>query len=213
LARQATNIILAGVGGQGVVTAGVLMGRAATRVGFNAVMSEIHGMSQRGGVVTVDLRLGDVYGPIIPEGEADLLLGFEQAETLRAARRAGRETVVIMSTERIVPPGVTIGDAKYPDIQHACDELRAQGVKVLEVDARGTAEKVKNAHSGNLVLVGAAYASGALPVSYDSLEEAVRGMFPQKSWESNLEAMRQGANCLGSPGSELVGKTRHEADP
>lgn len=184
------------------MTAGILLGRAATIGGLNAVMSEIHGMSQRGGVVTVDLRIGEAFGPIIPQGAADLILGFEAAETLRAVKRAGKDTVVVMSTERIVPPGVSIGDATYPDTDAACSVLRAQGARLQQVDARGMAESVGNPLSSNVVLLGAAYASGVLPMAFEILEEAVRDMFPQKTWESNLGALRLGAGQKMGPNTE-----------
>ncbi|MEM0098796.1 MAG: 2-oxoacid:acceptor oxidoreductase family protein, partial [Thermoplasmata archaeon] len=81
------NISLVGVGGQGVVSTGIILGNTISKKGINVVMSEIHGMAQRGGIVTVDMRIGDVYGPIIPKGKLDLIIGFEAMETLRALKR------------------------------------------------------------------------------------------------------------------------------
>jgi indolepyruvate ferredoxin oxidoreductase, beta subunit len=188
----ATNIILAGAGGQGVITAGLLIGNAATQSGLNVVMSEVHGMSQRGGIVTVDLRIGDVYGPIISQGEADLILGFEAVETLRAMNRAGKNTLVIMSSERIVPMTLTIGNTKYPDIDSAVARLKSGGMSLYVIDTYGLAKESGSVISSNLVLVGAAYSSGLIPLDYSALEQSVRSMFSPKSWEANLKALRLG---------------------
>jgi len=187
-----TNILLAGVGGQGVVTAGILMGNVAAAAGLNTVMSEIHGMSQRGGVVLAELRMGDVYGPIVPDGAADLLLGFEAVETLRAMQRAGRKTRVMMSTERIVPFTVNVGDATYPDVSPAIARLRERGVKLDVIDAPGLAREAGNPLSSNVVLVGAAYAGGFIPAPKEALEAAIGKMFPARSLESNLRALELG---------------------
>jgi len=180
------------VGGQGVVTAGILIGNAVTAAGTNAVMSEIHGMSQRGGVVVAELRIGDVYGPIIPDGAADLLLGFETVETLRALRRAGRNTTVIMSTERIVPFTVSIGDAVYPDVEPVISRLRGDGIKLSLVDAQKLAMEAGNLLSSNVVLVGAACSAGFVPAQVSDLEGAIVEMFPAKSVETNVRALKLG---------------------
>lgn len=191
-----TNILLAGVGGQGVVTAGILIGNAVTAAGMNAVMSEIHGMSQRGGVVLVELRMGDVYGPIIPDGAADLLLGFEAVETLRALKRAGRETTVIMSTERIVPVTVNVEDASYPDIAPAAAKLREGGVKIWAIDAPRLARSAGNVLSSNIVLLGAAFSAGFIPVDRTGIEKSIENMFPTKSLDTNLKALELGIGAF-----------------
>lgn len=191
-----TNILLAGVGGQGVVTAGILIGNAVTAAGMNAVMSEIHGMSQRGGVVLVELRMGDVYGPIIPDGAADLLLGFEAVETLRALKRAGRETTVIMSTERIVPVTVNVEDASYPDIAPAAAKLREGGVKIWAIDAPRLARSAGSVLSSNIVLLGAAFSAGFIPVDRTGIEKSIENMFPTKSLDTNLKALELGIGAF-----------------
>ena len=191
-ALKQTNILLTGVGGQGVITAGLLIGNAVTATGTNAVMSEIHGMSQRGGVVTAELRIGDVYGPIIPEGATDLLIGFEAAETIRALKRAGERATVIMSSERIIPPTVTLGEARYPDVEGVVSKLRERGAKLFVVDAPRLAREAGSALSSNVVLVGAACSAGFVPAEREALEKAIRDLFPERSWETNIRALQIG---------------------
>jgi indolepyruvate ferredoxin oxidoreductase beta subunit len=199
-----TNVLLAGVGGQGVVTAGMLMGYAVTSAGLNAVMSEIHGMSQRGGVVLAELRIGEVHGPIIPRGEADLLLGFEAVETLRALNRATKDTAVITSMERVVPFTVNVGDAKYPDVEPLMRDLVNEGVRLCCIDAPMLAREAGNALASNVVLVGAAFAAGFVPVERGVMEKAIRTLLPPKSAESNLKAFDLGVVAYRNPAARGV---------
>lgn len=186
------NIIMSGVGGQGIVKAGQLIGEAVASEGLNVVMSEIHGMSQRGGIVGVDLRIGNVYGPIIPEGAADLFIGFEAVETLRGISRLGKKTAIIMSTEKIIPITVSLGDSSYPDTEEIARMLKKQGTQLYIIDALSLATKAGNVKSTNVVLVGAAYAAGFIPVSLDVLKSALKSTFHERSWESNLKALELG---------------------
>jgi indolepyruvate ferredoxin oxidoreductase beta subunit len=188
-----TNIIITGVGGQGIVKAGQLIGKAVTSSGEKVVMSEIHGMSQRGGIVGVDLRIGsNVYGPIIPDGAADLLIGFEAVETLRALSRIGKNTTILMSAEKIVPVSVSLGDSTYPDTDNIAATLRERGARLYTIDALRLAGEAGNVKSTNVVLVGAAYSAGFIPVSVPALKEALQSVFPERSWASNLRALELG---------------------
>jgi indolepyruvate ferredoxin oxidoreductase, beta subunit len=199
------NIIMSGVGGQGIVKAGQLIGQAVASSGLKVVMSEIHGMSQRGGVVGVDLRIGNVHGPIIPEGIADLVIGFEAVETLRAIGRIGKNTTVIMSTEKIIPVSVSLGDSTYPDTEKIARELKEQGTKLFLIDALSQATIAGNLKSTNIVLIGAAYAAGFIPVSLDALRQALRNTFPEKSWDCNLKALELGMEELKAQSIEECG--------
>jgi len=184
---------MTGVGGQGIVKAGQLIGKAVTSSGANAVMSEIHGMSQRGGIVSVDLRIGsNVYGPIIPDGAADLLIGFEAVETLRALCRIGKSATILMSTEKIVPVSVNLGDSTYPDTDNLATTLRERGARLYAIDAPRLAREAGNLKSTNVVLVGAAYAAGFIPVPLSTLNEALQSIFPERSWGSNLRSLELG---------------------
>ena len=184
------NIIITGVGGQGVVSAGTIIGNAALKNGLKVVMSEIHGMAQRGGIVSVDLRIGDVYGPIIPDGMADLIIGFESMETLRALKRASMDTIVIMNTERIVPFTVNVGDFEYPKIEKIVEKIG--GKNIIGIDALDIAKRAGNVLSVNVVMVGAAYSTGILPLKEEDIEKSIMDHFPKNTWESNLKAFRMG---------------------
>ena len=105
------NIIIAGIGGQGVVTCGSLISKAAIHAGLNVVMSEIHGLAQRGGSVSVEVRIGDVSGPIIPNGEGDLLIGLEYMEGVRNIPRMKTGSLVILSKEKLTPVSLSMRGA------------------------------------------------------------------------------------------------------
>ena len=197
---------MTGVGGQGIVKAGQIIGRAVTSFGLNAVMSEIHGMSQRGGIVGVDLRIGNVYGPIIPNGVADLLIGFEAAETVRALNRIGKNTTILMSTEKIFPVSVSLGDFSYPDTDEIGSRLKERGARLYMIDAPRLAVEAGNFQSTNVVLVGAAYSAGFIPVPLSALKEAVKEVFHERSWESNLRSLE-----LGIEEFKILQSERHEA--
>ncbi len=184
------NISMVGVGGQGVVSMGIILGNAIAKRGLNVVMSEIHGMAQRGGIVTVDMRIGDVYGPIIPDGKVDMIIGFEALETIRALKRATRETLIIMNTERIIPFTVNIGEEEYPDIEKLIKDLNIKNI--VGIDAVEIARKNGNLQSVNMVLLGAAFATDLIPVDQSDIEESIKNQFPERSWNSNLNAFRQG---------------------
>src|SRR4030066_1123786 len=111
------DIYLVGVGGQGIITASRIIGDAAISAGKNVLLSETHGMAQRGGSVVCTARIGDVYSPLIPDGQADLILSFELLETLRALCKANEDTMVISSTEKIVPLSVSTQKLRYPTLE------------------------------------------------------------------------------------------------
>ncbi|MEM3198892.1 MAG: indolepyruvate oxidoreductase subunit beta [Thermoplasmata archaeon] len=184
------NISLVGVGGQGVVSTGIIIGNTISKKGINVVMSEIHGMAQRGGIVTVDMRIGDVYGPIIPKGKLDLIIGFEAMETLRALKRATNATKIIMNMEKIIPFTVNIGDEKYPDIEEIIKNVNIKNI--VGIDAISIAKKNGNLQSVNMVLLGAAFATDLLPIEQMDIEESIKTQFPKYSWESNINSFRDG---------------------
>lgn len=194
------NIIITGVGGQGVITAGMLISEAANKKGIKTVMSEIHGLAQRGGSVSVDIRMGDVYGPIVPDGDADLLMGFEPIETARHINRAGKKTKIIVNTERIPPISLGIERKEYPDINELIKNM-SEYFQVYPIDAVDLARKAGNQRASNVVMVGAAVALGALPLTKEDIIEALRDRFSGKLLEINLEALEMGISAIASMGS------------
>ena len=164
------NVFLCGVGGQGVMTAADLIAQAAVAHGFDCKKSEIAGISQRGGVVTSQVRFGPkVLSAIIAPGAADLLLAFELAEALRAAIYLKRGGIALVNALRLPPPVVSLGLYRYPDDPLA--ELRAAGIRVHEIDAGGIARGLHDLRLVNTVMLGAA--AGFLPFPAEALESLV----------------------------------------
>jgi indolepyruvate ferredoxin oxidoreductase beta subunit len=183
------NLLFVGVGGQGVLLASDIMAEVAFRVGFDVKKSEVHGMSQRGGSVFSHLRFGErVYSPIIPHGEADFLVSFEEMETLRWAQFTRRDTAVIVSRLQIPPVVVTRGEAAYP--QDVVGLLQRTYQEVLSVDARSVAETLGEPRVANTVMLGALAAH--LPFSSDLWREVVGDLVPAPTVKVNLQALEQG---------------------
>ncbi|HUL39731.1 MAG TPA: indolepyruvate oxidoreductase subunit beta, partial [Methanomassiliicoccales archaeon] len=150
------NVMIVGVGGQGVLLASRVIGEAAMREGHEVVMSEVHGMAQRGGSVSAVVRFGHgVISPLVPKAGADLILGFEPVETYRALPYAKQGTVVVTDTGRIVPMTVTGGNEKYPDVEGLLSSMRGSGLMVVSFDATKAAEEAGARVTVNSVLIGA----------------------------------------------------------
>ncbi len=187
-----TNILVCGIGGQGVMTATEILAEAALSLGHDVKKTEVAGMSQRGGVVTSHLRFGrEVLSPQIVPGDADLLVGFEAAEALRWAHMLRPRGVALVNQGRIVPPIVEIGLYTYPE--DPIGELRALGVEVHAFDASGLATELGNIRLGNTVMLGAM--ADRLPFPADVLLEAVLARFGARK-PGLLELNRQ-AFALG----------------
>ena len=129
------RIFLTGVGGQGTLLASRLLGEAALAAGLNPLVSETHGMAQRGGIVVSTVVLGDLKSPLISPGEADIVLGFEALETFRALDRCHAKTLVIANAAAIVPYPVAIGQAQYPEVAQMFELMAAQVGSLLAFDA------------------------------------------------------------------------------
>ena len=149
------RLVIVAVGGQGNLLASSVLGEAALLSGVPLNMSEIHGMAQRGGVVESALVFGDANSTIISDGEADLLVGFEPAETLRALPKCNSSTVVITNLAPLMPFTVNIGIGVYPDLAELQELIRAKTAKLIAFNAASLAKEAGNALSVNMVLLGA----------------------------------------------------------
>lgn len=191
------QIEIAGVGGTGVLTAAHLLGNAALLEGIKAVQSEIHGMAQRGGVVNTEVRLGPVYGSLIPTGEADVLLSFEAAETTRAIKKVRPKTgEVIMNTHKIVPPSLSLKkDAEYPKLEDLLSVIKKFTKNVYPINAFELAEKTGDIRTQNVILLGALYTLPKFPLAMDALKKAVEIRFKGKEdvIEANFKALELGS--------------------
>ena len=187
------NVLIVGVGGQGVLLASRVIGEAAMREGEEVVMSEVHGMAQRGGSVSAVVRFGKgALSPLIPKAGADLILGFEPVETYRALPYARQGTVVVTDISRIVPMTVTGGNEKYPEVQDLLSAIKRSGLKVISFDATHAAEEAGARVTINSVLLGAVSTLDEFPISEETLRDALMSSVPTKARQVNEKAYELG---------------------
>ncbi len=189
MSDRTTNIRLAGVGGQGILVASEALCDALLESGFDVKKSEVHGMAQRGGTVNSDVRFGrKVYSPIIPNGEVDVLLAFEQMEALRYLPSLKAGGVVIVNRQRILPAAVASGKLEYPaEIEK---RLAERANEVVALDALELAKEAGSARSANICLLGAL--SRFLVVEDSVWESVLAERFRNKGLEANLKAFALG---------------------
>jgi len=190
------NIYLAGVGGQGILTAAQVLGRVAVDNGVNVLVNEIHGMAQRGGVVTCNVRYGDVFSPLIPEGEADVVTAFEPVEALRSKKIANENTFFIVNTARIYPFTVSLGQEKYPPTEYLVEGIKKISRRVVFLDANELAREAGNEITTNMVLVGGIFALGVLPFGKDQFTATMEKVLLPKTLKVNLAAFNAGNNLV-----------------
>ncbi|HML78240.1 indolepyruvate oxidoreductase subunit beta [Geobacter sulfurreducens] len=184
-----TNILLVGVGGQGILLASEILSEAFMLAGFDVKKSEIHGMSQRGGSVVSHVRYGkEVHSPIVPEGEGDILFGFELMETYRYLPLLRKGGTVVANDLRISPPSVLLGQANYPD--DLPDRIRALFPDFLLVDGQHLAAEAGNVRAANTVLLGAV--AKRLDIPDECWHKALERMVPSKALDVNRKAFQLG---------------------
>jgi indolepyruvate ferredoxin oxidoreductase beta subunit len=186
------RIYFTGVGGQGTLLATTVLAEAAILTGHNALTSEIHGMAQRGGVVESTLMIGSIESPIISDGEADVLLGFEPVETYRAMRKCSADSVVVSNTVPIIPYAVATGRVPYPNVDKLFDFIRGRVKKLMTIDAQALAEQAGAVLAANVVMLGALARSGVLPIPREAFEKTIRSKTKARFVETNLRAFELG---------------------
>jgi indolepyruvate ferredoxin oxidoreductase beta subunit len=185
---ETKNIMIVGVGGQGTLLTSRILGGITTAAGFDVKLSEVHGMSQRGGSVVTYVRYGDsVAEPIVEEGCADVLIAFERLEALRYAHFLKKDGVIIVNDQRIDPITVVTGVAEYPD--NIIDKL-AKEHKVIVVDAMEQAKKLGNTKVFNTIIIGVA--AKHMDFSHEAWVEVIKNTVPPKTVDKNLEAFEVG---------------------
>ena len=186
------NIMIVGVGGQGSLLASKLLGRLLLDEGYDVKVSEVHGMSQRGGSVVTYVRFGDkVYSPIVTEGEADVIIAFEKLEAARYSSFLKRDGVIVVNSQEIDPMPVIIGAAEYP--KGVLAELSGKGIKVEELNALSLAEKAGSSKAVNIVLMGKA--ARLFDIPYENWIKAIEKTVPEKFVEMNKNAFKLGFNA------------------
>lgn len=189
---KTTRIMIVAVGGQGNILASRILGEAAAAAGITPRMSEFHGMAQRGGVVESMVLLGEGKGYCIADGTADILLGFEPAETIRAAKKCGSQTAVITNTEPLPPFTVAMRQASYPDVTAALNLITKRVNTLITINAASLAVKAGSALTVNMVMLGAMAASGANPVPPELLAQVIREKTKKQFVAMNEDAFRLG---------------------
>ena len=189
---ETTRLIIVAVGGQGNLLASKVLGEAALISGVPVRMSEIHGMAQRGGVVESAIVFGEAESSIISDNEADILLGFEPAETLRAINRANKNTIVITNTATLPPFTVSIGKGVYPPIETIKSLLQEKCKSLVAIDAMKIAREAGTPMSVNIVLLGALVQSGRLGFTKENVIEAIRRRTKKDFIDMNIKAFEMG---------------------
>jgi indolepyruvate ferredoxin oxidoreductase, beta subunit len=189
---ETTRLIMVAVGGQGNLLASKVLGEAALISGVQVRMSEIHGMAQRGGVVESAIVFGEATSSIISDGEADILLGFEPSETLRALNRCSKDTKVITNTATLPPFTVSIGKGVYPEIENIKELLKDKCASLVAIDAMALAKEAGSPMSVNIVLLGALIESGSLGFTKENVIEAIKRRTKKAFLDKNLNAFELG---------------------
>ena len=197
---ETKRLIIVAVGGQGNLLASKVLGEAALIADIPVRMSEIHGMAQRGGVVESAVVFGDAESTIISDGEADVVLGFEPSETLRAINKCNAETVVITNTAPLPPFTVAIGQGTYPDLKELQELIRKKAARLVAFDAQALAKQAGNFMSLNMVLLGSLIQTGMIPLSADHVKEAIRTSTKKAFVDINLKAFELGFEAAAEAG-------------
>ena len=190
-----TNIVLTGVGGQGVITAANILGKAAVRAKTNVYVSEVHGMAQRGGAVNCTVRLGDVSGPLVAAATADVIVSLEPVEALRNIMYANKKTKIITDINPVVPFTVSVGGEKYPNLDDVYKEIQSRAI-LFKIDALKIAKDSGDAITKNIVMLGALAAADVLPFKSDVLLETILENIPVKYKDINKKAFNGGMKAL-----------------
>ncbi len=189
--NEVTSIMIVGVGGQGTLLASRILGNVAIKKGYDVKVSEVHGMSQRGGSVVTYVKYGnEVYSPIIDKGEADIVLAFEELEAYRALPYAKIDGTMIVNTQTMDPMPVITGVAKYPD--RILEKLESKKIKLVSVDGVSMAKEAGNIKAVNVVLIG--ILASKMNIEYQTWIDVIKETVPSKFLDVNLKAFELGYN-------------------
>jgi len=198
--RRRTRVLLVGVGGQGVITAAAVLGLAVRDAGLGVNVGQLHGMAQRGGSVEATVVIGAGSTAFIGAGEADIVVGFEPLETLRAAPRMRPGAVVLMNTGHIPPFALAQARQPYPDMDDLVATLGRSSERLVLVDGPEVAVEAGDVRVLNSVMLGALVGLGVLPIDAVALERAVVAKYPSRYQQMNLRAIELGLAATASRG-------------
>lgn len=190
------RILFAGVGGQGVLSAGKWLGEAAAAHGMEVVIGQIHGMSQRGGSVQATVALGGARSPEIPRGMADLLVALEPMEAARALQKISKRTTALVNTRPLLPGSLQARGRPYPPLSSLLDPIAEAAGRLIAIDATALAESAGAARSLNVVTLGMLAGSGLLPIPPELLLDTILGAGLAAFAEVNRTAFRLGVGAV-----------------
>jgi len=197
------NILLAGVGGQGLMLLSQVMGDACTRSGINVVVGAQHGLAQRSGSISAHVRIGDAYSPLIPYGTADLIIAMDAMEALRYVEYLKQGGTVVMNSRMMHPPLETAPIVKnrqekrmYVTLEQVKAQLGKVAGRVIAIDAEKVAAEAGNPRTENVVLLGAASALSGFPIQSEPLKESVKRVVPERAVDANLKAFNLGQQAV-----------------
>jgi indolepyruvate ferredoxin oxidoreductase beta subunit len=197
------NILLAGVGGQGLMLLSQVMGDACTRSGINVVVGAQHGLAQRSGSISAHVRIGDAYSPLIPYGTADLIIAMDAMEALRYVEYLKQGGTVVMNSRMMHPPLETAPIVKnkqekrmYVTLEQVKAQLGKVAGRVITIDAEKVAAEAGNPRTENVVLLGAASALSGFPIQSEPLKESVKRVVPERAVDANLKAFNLGQQAV-----------------
>lgn len=191
------NVLIAGVGGQGILLISNVLGEAAIGEGYGVRGSETHGMAQRGGSVVSHVRIGEACSPLIPRGEADYLLALEPLEALRYLDFLGEDCTALVSTYTLVPAMAQARIGRYPPLKDIIQNLE-EHARVLPLDAVSLAREAGSTMAGNTVMMGALSTLEGFPLRGRVIEDVLLGLVPPKTREINSRAFSLGKEFLES---------------
>ncbi len=194
LFKDPVNLVVAGVGGQGNVMVSLVIGNTLVHDGYFVTIGETYGSSQRGGSVMSHLKVSaeKQYSPLIPEGQADIVLGMEPVETLRVLKSFGNQNVVTVVNPRpIHAVDFTGSGSGYPDMESLLNQVRSMSAKTYVVAATEEAQKAGNAMLANMILIGALIQTGLVDISQAAIEKTIKDMFP-RAVKENIAALNKG---------------------
>ena len=190
--KREFNVLIAGVGGQGNLLSSEIIATAAVIEGFKVRVADVFGAAQRGGSVLSHIRIGEVYSPVIPTGAANVLLGFEPIECLRASRLLSPDCTAIVNTRPIYPRDVCIGEAEYPRIDEIVAMLEKLTKRLIYRDFVELAEKAGSPRTLNVVMVGCLSGLNILPIKKETFLKVIPESVPKGTEEVNLRAFNLG---------------------
>jgi len=193
--KETVNIVLTGVGGQGVITAANILGNAALNANLKVYVSEVHGMAQRGGTVICTVRIGKVYSALMASGTADAFISLEPVEALRYINYANKNTKIITDINPTIPFNVTVSGEKYPNLDKVFSEIEKYG-KIYKINALKIAKESGGSITKNIVMLGALAASDVLPFSSDMLLNTILENIPKKFKDFNKKAFSGGFKSI-----------------